>query len=156
MLEVIFFILLFCCLAFTLIPTIPGVPMMFLLTLGYSALSGFERIGAQTLVALGVIALITIAIDYSSGLIGAKLGGASKKALIAGMLGLLIGVILFPPFGAFIGLFIGVFVAEIVQFNDHYKAIKAASYSLAAALAGAITNILFAITFFIIALVAVV
>ena len=69
------------------------------------------------------------------------------------MIGLLLGLVIFPPFGAFIGLFAGVFLAEIAQFQNHLKAFKAASYSLAAVLTGALLNVMIALVFFTVFLV---
>ncbi len=141
--------LLFCGVLMTLIPTLPGVPFMFLLTAVYAFADRFETLTPMHLLIFGLIALLSIIIDYSSGIIGAKLGGASRKALLWGLIGLVAGVILFPPFGAFIGLFIGVFLAEVLQFQDQVKAFKAASYSVAASVAGMMANIGLALGFFI-------
>lgn len=148
-LNILFSVLLLLGIGLTLIPSLPGVPLMFLLTVAFAALGRFETLSGSDLIIFAVIAIITVVIDYSSGIIGAKFGGASKKALIAGMVGLLIGLVVFPPLGAFIGLFVGIFLAEVVQFRDHLRAIKAASYSLAAVLTGALVNMILAVVFFV-------
>lgn len=119
--------------------------MMFGTLFIYGLIDKFQTLEAWHLAVFGGLALLSILIDYSSGLIGAKLGGANKKSLLFGIIGLFVGLIVFPPFGAFIGLFLGVFVAELVQFKDKHKALKAASYSLAATVTGAAANILIAI-----------
>ncbi|MFZ2682301.1 MAG: DUF456 domain-containing protein [Patescibacteria group bacterium] len=143
--DIIFTILLCLGLLLTFIPTLPGVPMMFGTLFIYGLIDKFQTLEAWHLAVFGGLALLSILIDYSSGLIGAKLGGANKKSLLFGIIGLFVGLIVFPPFGAFIGLFLGVFVAELVQFKDKHKALKAASYSLAATVTGAAANILIAI-----------
>lgn len=143
--DILFTVLMCLCVLLTCIPTLPGVPLMFALTFIYGLIDGFETMAAWHLAIFAALALLSIAIDYSSGLIGAKLGGASKKALVFGIVGLFIGLIIFPPLGAFAGLFIGVFIAELFQFRDHHRALKAASYSLVATVTGALANILIAI-----------
>lgn len=140
-LDILFTILLLLGLLLTCIPTLPGVPLMFGMILVYAIIDKFEVISALPLAIFGAIALLSIAIDWGSGLLGAKLGGASKKALLYGMLGMMMGLFVFPPFGLFIGLFLGVFIAELVQFKSHHKALKAASYSLATTVVGAFANI---------------
>ena len=147
--DILFTVLLFMGVMLTCIPTLPGVPVMFGTIFVYAILDGFETLQPWHLAIFGALALLSIAIDYSSGLIGAKLGGASKKALLFGILGLFIGLIAFPPLGAFIGLFMGVFIAEIVQFQDHHRALKAASYSLVTTVIGALANIAVAIGCFV-------
>lgn len=148
-LEIIFIMLLFLGLLLTCIPTLPGVPIMFGTVFVYALFDNFTHLQAWHLAIFGALALLSIVIDYSSGLIGAKLGGANKTSLLFGLLGLFIGLLAFPPFGAFLGLFVGVFIAELVQFKDKQRALKAASYSLATTVAGALANIALAIGMFI-------
>lgn len=147
--DILFTVLVFLCVMLTCIPTLPGIPLMFATIFIYGLIDGFETLQPWHLAIFGALALLSIFIDYSSGLIGAKLGGASKKALMFGVVGLFIGLIAFPPLGAFAGLFLGVFIAELLQFRDHQRALKAASYSLAATVAGAIANIVIALGSFI-------
>ncbi len=144
-LEILFAILIFVGVLLSLIPTLPAVPAIFLMTLLYGFITKFDELKPWHIVVFAGIAILSVLIDYFSGLIGAKLGGASKKSLLFGVIGLVIGLIIFPPFGAFLGLFVGVFIAELVQFKDHIKALRAASFSLAATVAGAVTNIFLAI-----------
>jgi uncharacterized protein YqgC (DUF456 family) len=148
-LDIVFVILLFLGLLLTCIPTLPGIPVMFGTIFIYGLLDNFTTLQPWHLAVFGALALLSIGIDYSSGLIGAKLGGANKKSLLFGIIGLFLGLVVFPPFGAFMGLFLGVFLAELVQFQDRHKALKAASYSLAATVTGALANIAIAIGCFI-------
>jgi uncharacterized protein YqgC (DUF456 family) len=147
--DILFTVLVFLCVLLTCIPTLPGVPVMFATVFIYAFINGFETLQPWHLAIFGALALLSILIDYSSGLIGAKLGGASKKALVFGTVGLFIGLVAFPPLGALAGLFLGVFLAELIQFRNHERALKAASYSLAATVAGALANIAVAIGSFI-------
>jgi len=147
--DIIFTIFVFLGVMLSCIPTLPGIPVMFGTIFIYALLDNFETMQPWHLGVFGALALLSIAIDYSSGLIGAKLGGASKKALLFGIVGLFIGLIAFPPFGAFIGLFLGVFIAEIIQFKDRQRALKAASYSMVTTLIGALANVAIAIGVFV-------
>jgi uncharacterized protein YqgC (DUF456 family) len=113
--DIVFTILLFLSVMLTCIPTLPGVPVMFATIFIYGLLDKFETLQPWHLGVFGALALFSILIDYSSGLIGAKLGGASKKALFFGIVGLFIGLIALPPLGAFVGLFLGVFMAELIR-----------------------------------------
>ncbi len=139
--DILFTVLLCLGLMLTCIPTLPGVPVMFAMIFVYALIDNFQSIQAWHVGVFATLALLSLVIDYSSGLIGAKLGGASKHAIMFGCIGLIVGLIALPPLGAFVGLFLGVFIAEIIQFKDHRRALKAASVSLVATLVGAITNI---------------
>lgn len=151
--DIIFSIILLFCLLMTFVPTLPGLPLMFIVTLIFGFVDSFTAFPPEYLIIFGAITLLSIAVDYSSGLIGAKLGGANKTSLTLGLIGLIVGLISFPPFGAFLGLFAGIFMAELIQFHDHFKALKAASYSLAAVIGGTLFNIGLAISFFAIFLI---
>lgn len=132
-----------------LIPVVPGIPLMFVLALLYGIINKFATLTGRELLFLGVIALASFLIDYLSGVLGAKYGGASKKALTYGLIGTIIGFIVIPPFGSLIGLFIGVLVGELIAGRSHEKAIHAAKTSVLGSLAGIGINILLGLIFII-------
>ncbi len=132
-----------------LIPGLPGLLYMLTVALIFGAFDHFEHL---TLGNLGVLALImTLAMiaDLSSGLIGARWGGASKKSLVYGFLGMLVGtvVIPIPVIGSFAGLFIGILAAEWYRTADIKKAEKAALGGFAGSLVGMAVNVTAAIAF---------
>ncbi|HJO89688.1 MAG: DUF456 domain-containing protein [Candidatus Pacebacteria bacterium] len=88
-------------------------------------------------------------IDYFSGIIGAKYSGASKKGLLFGFLGLILGFIFLPPFGGFVGLFVGILIAEFIIKGNEIMALKTAAGSLIGIATGIFINILLAIAFFV-------
>ena len=122
---------------------------MFLIVFLYKIIDKTGSFTLTELLILLLITLISLLIDYASGLIGAKYGGASKNAIIFGLLGLIVGFILFPPFGGVAGLFIAVLIFELLVQKDHRKAFKAASGSLLGHLSGMILSLLLSLTFFI-------
>jgi len=147
MFQIVFLILLVICAIATCTLILPTVPVMFLLTLIYAAATHGQTIGAGPLVLFGSIALLTILIDHLSGLLGAKIGGANKTSMLVGLLGLLLGLFFYPPFGPFIGLFTGVFLAELLQFQNHARALKAAGASLAGVTIGGLVKIGLAVVY---------
>lgn len=149
MLEIAFIILLFLGIFLTAIPTIPGMAYMFLVVLIYGIIDKFETLLPWHLLIFGGIVLLGIAVDYTSGLIGAKFGGANKKSIFFGFIGLVIGLVIFPPFGLFLGLFLGVLIGEVIQMKGNAQALKAASYSLLGIVGGTVLSSLLALAFFI-------
>ena len=130
-----------------IIPAVPGIPYMFIVALVYSILTKFSTIDSTEIIVLAIITVASLVVDYSTGLLGAKYGGAGKKSLFWGLSGSIIGTIIFPPLGGIAGLFIAILLAEILAKNDHKKALKAASGGLLGSLAGIIINICLAITY---------
>lgn len=125
--------------------TLPGVPYMFVVALIFGLVDKFTHLTGTDLFFLGLVALISLIIDYASGILGAKFSGASKTGLIGGVIGFLLGLILLPPLGGFAGLFLGIMIAEFINFHHWKKALKAASGLLIGVLAGMVINTTLAI-----------
>lgn len=136
-----------------IIPILPGVPYMFVLALAYGFIDHFQHLTAIDWLILGGLTVLSVIVDYFSGLLGAKYGGASAKSAMAGFAGLILGLVLFPPFGGIIGLFAGVLISELLLHNNRKKAFKAASGSLLGSLSGIIINLLISLLFLVLFIV---
>lgn len=97
-------------LAGLIIPVIPGIPLMFAGFILGAWAGGFEHVGFTTLVILGLLAGISVAVDTIAVGLGAKKVGASRKAIAGAMIGSVVGlfagipgIIIMPFFGAVIG-----------------------------------------------------
>jgi len=74
-----------------------------------------------------VIAFIIWLIDYIIPAMGTKRFGGTRYGVIGTMVGLVLGILFFPPFGLIIGPFLGAFVGEMIKDSkDSKKALKAA------------------------------
>jgi len=135
------------------IPTFPALWYMFFVASAFALFDGFQNLSWLGLGILGTIVLLSMVIDTLAGIVGAKYGGASKKSLIYGFVGIIIGTVLFFPFGGLLGLFGGVLLAEFLAHRDQNIALKAATGSLIGTVVGMILNCILAITFLILFLV---
>lgn len=152
-LVLIFSILLLPGLAGIFIPLLPGIPLMFVIALIYGVIDRFQHLQGNEVMILGGIVVLSLIVDYCSGVIGAKYGGASKKAILFGFIGLIVGIILLPPFGGILGLFLGVLIAEMIQHRDQRRAVKAATGSLLGSLLGIVANLVLGLLFLILFIV---
>lgn len=78
---------------------------------------------------LGITLAIAIAIwiiDYFIPAMGTKKFGGSRYGVIGTMLGLILGLLFFPPLGIIIGPFLGAYLGEMLNNSDKKKALKAA------------------------------
>lgn len=128
------------------LPVLPGLVYMWFVALGFGFIDKFVHLTPGNLVILFILTLISLIIDYSSGTLGAKLGGASAKASAAGLIGFIAGMALLPPFGGFLGMFLAVFYVE-VQTGTVKHALKAAQSSLLGSLIGIAINVVLALLF---------
>lgn len=148
-LTIIFVILLFPGIFLVLIPLLPVMSYMFAVALIYGLIDSFEHLKLWEFAFLGLLFYLSIMVDYSAGILGAKYAGASRKSMWWGLGGLIVGSILFPPFGGIPGLFLSVFACETYLLKTSKQALKSALGSVAGAVTGVALNLLLAISFFV-------
>ena len=91
----------------TLLPAIPGAPLIFLGLVVAAWAEGFRFVGAGTLTVIGLMALCAYGVDLVSGALGARRFGASRLAVLGAAIGALVGLFFGIP-GMILGPFVGV------------------------------------------------
>ncbi|MFC1867465.1 DUF456 domain-containing protein [Thermodesulfobacteriota bacterium] len=107
-----------------IIPVIPGPPLSYLALIALSFARGWEPFGAVFLIVMAGLAIIIMILDYLIPVIGASKYGASKPGIYLSIVGMVLGIFLFPPWGIFIGGFMGGFVGEILAGSRGKEALK--------------------------------
>jgi uncharacterized protein YqgC (DUF456 family) len=111
-------------LAGSVLPALPGVPLVFAgLVVGAWA-DDFQRVSWLTLALLGILTIASFAIDLAATALGAKRVGATKLAVIGAMLGTLGGAFLGIP-GLIFGPFIGAVAGEMLSHGRMQQATRA-------------------------------
>lgn len=105
----------------TVLPMLPGVPLVFAGLLLAAWHSGFNQVGIITMVIIGAIAAMAWAVDFFASVVTAKKAGASKYALWGAAIGALVGIIGGIP-GLIIGPAIGAIIGELITHKDTTKA----------------------------------
>lgn len=106
-----------------LLPALPGLPLVFIGMLLAAWAGDFQQIGWFPLVLLGLLTLLSVAVDFFATLVGAKRVGASKKALWGALLGTIAGIF-FGPIGLFAGPFVGALLGELWHGREIGQATK--------------------------------
>lgn len=101
-------------LAGTVLPALPGLPLVFGGMLLAAWAGDFRQIGIATVVVLGLLTLLSLAIDFWATAMGAKRVGASGKAVGGAVLGTVAGLF-FGPIGLFAGPFAGALAGELLH-----------------------------------------
>jgi len=115
-------------LAGCILPALPGPPLSWVGLFIVWAARGFEpeSFGATAaLVLLGVTVVVTV-LDFFAPMIGAKRYGASRWGVWGSVVGLLVGMIWFPPFGMIAGTFVGALLGETAHGRTTRQSLRAA------------------------------
>jgi len=97
-------------LAGIILPALPGVPVILFGLVLMAWLNEFVRVGPWTLLGLGVLAVLSVLIDFLATAEGARRFGAGRHAILGATLGLLVGLFFGLPgivFGPFVGAMLG-------------------------------------------------
>lgn len=105
----------------TVLPMLPGVPLVFAGLLLAAWHGGFDQVGIVTMVIIGAIAAMAWAVDFFASVVTAKKAGASKYALWGAGIGALVGIMGGIP-GLIIGPAIGAIIGELITHKDTTKA----------------------------------
>lgn len=106
------------------LPAIPGTILVFSGLLLAAGIDHFERVGWITLVFLGFLTVLSFVMDYLASAYGVKRSGASRQAVIGGLIGLAFGMFVGIP-GLIFGPFIGAMIGELIAHQDLMRASRA-------------------------------
>jgi uncharacterized protein YqgC (DUF456 family) len=102
-------------LAGTVLPALPGAPLVFLGLLVAAWIDHFKKVGWFTLIVLFLLVLLTFAIEVGAAGLGARKVGASKLAVVGAAIGTVAGLFLGIPgliFGPFVGAVVGEYLSR--------------------------------------------
>lgn len=104
-------------LAGTVLPALPGVPLVFAGLFLMAWIGDFEVVGWVTLGILAVLTIIAWAVDFVAGALGARYLGASSRAFWGATIGAIAGLF-FGLAGIILGPFIGAVIGELTGGSD--------------------------------------
>lgn len=106
-------------------PIIPGPPLSFLSLIILSYAKNWEPFSATFLIITAGLTLFVTASDYVIAAIGAKKHGASKMGIRGSILGMIVGILFFPPWGMFLGGIAGALAGELFAGKGGREALRA-------------------------------
>ena len=98
----------------TVLPALPGLPLVFAGMLLAAWTGDFEQVGWLPLVVLGLMTALSLGIDFLATAMGAKRVGASRLAVAGAIVGTFAGLA-FGPIGVFVGPFVGALAGELLH-----------------------------------------
>jgi uncharacterized protein YqgC (DUF456 family) len=107
----------------SVLPALPGVPLVFAGLLLGAWIDHFQKVGWFTLAVLGLLTLLSFAVDFLATSMGAKRVGASKWAIAGSALGTLAGLFFGIP-GLILGPFLGAVAGELLARRGQRQAVR--------------------------------
>jgi uncharacterized protein YqgC (DUF456 family) len=98
----------------TILPALPGTPLIFAGTLVYGIWTGFEEVTFPVLAVLGGIAIGAVLLEYAAEAYGAKRFGATKYGIWGAIIGGIVGFVALSIPGLLVGLFLGAVIPEML------------------------------------------
>jgi hypothetical protein len=111
-------------LAGSVLPGLPGVPLVYGGLIVAAWADGFERVTWLTLVVLGLLTALCFAIDLVATALGAQRVGATRLAIVGALFGTVVGMFLGIP-GLILGPFVGAVAGELISHGRMQQATRA-------------------------------
>jgi len=127
------------------LPLFPGVPMVFAGVLIIMIVTQFSFISPTAIAIMGLLTILSVGVDYLSGLLGAKYAGAGIYGSIGAVLGAVFGVSVLGPLGVILGPALGVLIFEILTKKKIEKSAKIATFTLFSTFIGMMLNLVIAL-----------
>ncbi len=133
----------------TIVPFIPGVPLIFIAITTYGWYEGFHTLNAKYIAVMATLTILSILVEYLASTLGAKYFGSSKYGIYGAIIGTLLGLFIFPPAGLLFGPWIGAIVGELIAGKDFPNAFRTGIGSIVGLFSGIVFSLILAIIMFI-------
>ncbi|OGU21228.1 MAG: hypothetical protein A2580_13075 [Hydrogenophilales bacterium RIFOXYD1_FULL_62_11] len=107
-----------------ILPAVPGIPLVFAGLVLLAWAENFAYVGWLTLTVLGVLALVSVGVDFLAAALGAKKFGASSRAIWGAAIGALAGLFFGLP-----GLLLGPFLGAVIGEFSRKTSLRAAAHA---------------------------
>ena len=112
-------------LAGTIIPGLPGAPLIWIGMLIYGYLEGFVHLTWTFYLFQGLAVAVICLLDYLASVWGVKRFGGSRFAVWGSIIGSILGLIILGPLGIILGPFLGAIVGELLSHKSIEQAVRA-------------------------------
>lgn len=123
LLWVVAIVLVLAGLAGTILPALPGAPLVFVGLLIAAWIDKFQKVGWFTLTLIFLLMVLTFVIELAAAGMGAKRVGASKMAVFGAAVGTIVGIFFGIP-GLLLGPFVGAALGEYLSRRNWEQAGK--------------------------------
>ena len=132
-------------LAGSLLPLLPGTPLILAAALLHALVTDFSPIGIGRLLVLAGLTALAYGLEYVAGAVGVKRFGGSVWAVIGALAGAVVGLF-FGPLGLLVGPVVGAVGGELLKSGDPEHSLKAGFGALIGMVCGLLARFALAFT----------
>jgi hypothetical protein len=131
-------------LAGTIIPLLPGTPLIVVAALIHAIATGWTPIGVGRLAILATLAALGYVLHYVAGALGARHAGGSTWAIVGALAGGIVGLFFGIP-GLLLGPPLGAIAGALLKGGDVTTSVRTGLATFVGMVAGAIANFAIAV-----------
>jgi uncharacterized protein len=139
------FVLMFLGLFGSVLPGLPGAPLILLGAFLYAWFTGYTAVTWPVLFWLLFLTLLSYFLEFLASVLGVQKLGGSRWGMTGAFLGGIIGLFAGGLVGVLVGPFLGAFLLELIKTEDPKKSLKSGLGSLAGFLVGAVGKVILAV-----------
>lgn len=142
--EIVVGVLVVAGLVGSLLPFVPGTPLIFAGALVYAIATDFAPVGPGRLAILAVLTLAASVLGWLGGSLGARHLGGSRWAVVGALVGAVVGVFV-APFGLLIGPMAGAIAGELLRTGAPGPSVRSGLGALLGVLVGIVSHFVLAL-----------
>jgi uncharacterized protein len=127
-----------------LLPFVPGTLLILGGALVHAIATGFTPIGPGRLVILAVLALVSSALGWIGGAVGARRVGGSRWAVLGALVGGVLGLAV-PPVGLLVGPVVGAVAGEMLRGTAPAQSVRSGLGTLLGVIMGIVSHFIVAL-----------
>ncbi len=108
----------------TVLPALPGVPLIFLGMVIYGLFTGFYNLSLWFFILQAAAVALVFFIDFAANAWGVHRYGGSQAAIWGSIAGLVLGILLLGPLGIILGPFLGAVAGELIDKKPLDRAVR--------------------------------
>jgi uncharacterized protein len=129
----------------TVLPFLPGTPLIFAGVLVHAFANDWEPIGIGRLAILATLSALGYALHYVAGALGTRRAGGSAWAFVGALVGGIVGLFFGLP-GLLLGPPLGAIAGELLKSGDLRASVRTGIAAFLGMLAGAVANFAIGVT----------
>jgi uncharacterized protein YqgC (DUF456 family) len=129
----------------SVVPMLPGTPLIMVGAVVYAVATEFTPVGAGRLAILGVLGLAGWAMEHLAGILGARRAGGSRAAVVGALVGAVIGLA-FAPLGLLLGPIGGAIAGELLSGRDPVASVRTGVGTAIGVVVGIVAHVACAVT----------